>query len=509
MQIFRNDDRKQKDLNKFFNDISERKEWKCYLQDFIKNNKIKNNKLHRGQIFAFYVYTGFAYKEINAFFRSDGKCVLTSDPSQQKLSIEDILLFGAVITLALSELPSNEETTTAIRFAEVSTSPYLIEAAQNESIIYESSFLSTHNFKSLFKVNAFPGNYEKSKQIIFIMDNFVAKSIMFCSQYPTEREILGPMGMRSICLAQDVDEEGRQFLVYKPISALSIKLRVDKIFDKRRLYAAMLLNKHYLYLIHFHDLYGGKHFLPGNIWAALCAIVKGHSYFRCAYLINGVIKWKNADPITELESLATEYKKGLKEALEAANDLSVSRELMNITSLLSLVDELPKLKELGHLSPQPPNDKKPCSGEHIPSYALFEFIYQKFYSAIPKWKTKDIYTMQQIRTSERYTKIKDYKETKIILKNLGIPLLSLTEFLNFMEEKAFFRPEVIQIIISYMFTPSKSSYINIYKDSSNQQYLDGPEISAFLIWKEQSKHARQNVGYEQKTTVKLDSRLGS
>ncbi len=506
LQIFRNDDRKQKDLDQFFHYISISKQETLQLgfQSFIREKNIKDNNPHKGEILAFYLYTFSANKEINEFFRSCGKCALAPDFSKRMLSIGDIFLITAVNALRLLELPSNEETTKAIRFSRVSTSLDLIEAAQNSSIIYEKSFLSTYNFKSLFKNNAFPTTYKNSKQIIFIMDNFVAKSIKSLSKYPGEREILGPIGMRSICLAQDVDEEGRQFLVYKPISALTIKLRAEKIFDQRRLYAAMLLNKHYLYLIHFHDLYKGKNLLAANIWAALWAIVKGHSFFRCVKLIKDKNEKECAkdDPITACEELVAQSGKLINIFTNANNE---SAGLMDISPLLSLVDELPKLRGLDHSPPHLPKNAEACLGTDIPSYALFELIYQKVYSVIPGCTAKGFSTIQQIRTSERDSEIKDNNATKTILRKLGIPSLFLTQLLNFMEEEKFFIPEIIQIIISYMFTPSrsKSDYINIYKDSPNQQYLDSLEISALLdadqlIWKMQSKKAQQNAGYEQK-----------
>lgn len=454
------------------------------------DNVIKGKNLHKGQKFALFVYTSFNSAEINSFFRSlgkDSKLDLTAE-----LGNTAIILLGAVITLTLQTLSSSEEIAKVIRYSNVDIPSDLIEATQNHSLVYEKSFLGATDLNWF---DNFSGEYVAAKLIIIIINNDLGISIRLYSKYPEEREVLFPIGTRFICLAEYRDEEGRHFLLYQPvpIGVLKVKLKSEKIFDNFRIYAAKLLNKYGFYLIHLNDLlkyyqavkfWGDQSLFPLNTWNALLAIIMGHNSFK---FTRAELTGEIANPITYLEIQTTIWKRLLKEILTLASKKSVSLGLMDIMPLLALCDEIPELKKLNHTF----NNSETCLATDIPSYELFNLIYQQVYSAIPKLETKDFFTIQQMRASERDSKIKDDKTTRI-LRNLCIPpLLSFNQLFNFMIDKKFFTAKIIDIIFSYI--NSEFDCINIHKDSFRQEeYLDNRELSAFLstnqlIWKMKSE----------------------
>ena len=176
--------------------------------------------LHQGEKLAINMYTSDFYKEINKFFRANGR----EYKPGYSTAIKDILLVGALSTAALSKLRVKEDVTEAFRVDGRSTILKRIEGFEKNFISYEKSFYSTSDYKK-------PTNFEKSgnsqideKSISFhfVVDNYQGQLIKAYSNFPGEEEVLFGIGTKFAPLVYA--KEGDVFyFVYKPIRALGIK----------------------------------------------------------------------------------------------------------------------------------------------------------------------------------------------------------------------------------------------------------------------------------------------
>ena len=193
-----------------------------FTQEEIKYH-VNSQTLHLGEKLAINIYTGNDFYElVNTFFRRDGRYIIeprvkAKYPSTYIL-YKDIFLIGTVITLALSKLPCTEKSTNAIRFAKIDSTSSRIEALKSNSIFYEKSFFSTHNYHTNMSDLQFR---IETPYIYFILKNFQGKCIQAYSQLPPENEILFGIGTLFIPLAYR-DASGKQIFIYTPTRALKI-----------------------------------------------------------------------------------------------------------------------------------------------------------------------------------------------------------------------------------------------------------------------------------------------
>lgn len=293
----------------------------------------------------------------------------------------------------------------------------------------------------------------------------------------------------------------------------------NKIVDRGRVYAAELINKYIYMLIHLEDLVNHHGFYaPGlyrdvgafsnNIWAALVAIVKGHESFE-PYQSHGMSAALDTYPapmdtlenlvITEAErfnSLVTSAGKFVKEEKYA------SLKLMDVSPLLELIQEVPKLKEI-YIPPKNTLEYKKISAQQIPSFLKFKFAFEDNHNKgifglgilqtnglfgkkglgilkaarattmskqLEKWGV--YFTIEQVI---RHARSQDpHSRTKEILKNLGIQYdLTKSQISSILNQQKFLAPVLWPIVLEYL----DLSYIRIMEDNS-QKYLDEEQVSS-------------------------------